>query len=344
MNSNASLKIRLLKFILVFTPLIGYWLYQDTLVQISGQTMGTTYSIKAFMPRYKDEKILKTQIDNRLIEVNNAMSTWQKNSEISLFNTSQSIEPTPISDDFFYVVSEAEKIYHLTSGYFDPTVEPLIKLWGFYADEPKSPPTDAQIASALASVGFDKIALQKPNVLTKQIPNLSLNLSAIAKGYGVDEIAKLLEQHNIKAYFVEIGGEVFAKNELGDDKQWKIGISSPDSDNLNNEIIHIVELNNQALATSGDYRNFLELDSQTYSHILDPKTGMSVKSPLTSVSVLAENTTLADGLATAFIVLGVEKSLKIVKELENTEAFFIEKRADGTFRTTLSQGFPRLEK
>jgi thiamine biosynthesis lipoprotein len=347
MSSKNTFKRRLLKFFIFFSPLIAYWSLQYVPVMISGSTMGTTYHVKAYIPRYMSTSSLKDKIYNRLQQINKSMSTWDKNSQISKFNQSKSIKPIIIDNDFFTVLTNAKYIYNITNGAWDGTIEPILKLWRFSQDNTNLKPDiknkikKNKIKKILPNIGFDKITLKKPNLLQKSNKNISLNLSSIAKGYGVDEIAKVLEANKITSYFVEIGGEVFAKNKKYDNSNWKIGIAKPNSNNLDNEIFDVIELNNNAIATSGDYRNYITLDNQKYSHIFDPKTAYPIKNNIASVSVIANTTILADGLATAFMVMGVKKSILLANKLDNIDVFIITRNKNNSFSTFSSKNFPK---
>jgi len=334
--------IRPLKFFLIFAPLVVYWSLQPTLVRITGLTMGTSYTIQAYMPRFGSASSLKKEIDNRLIALNKSMSTWDKDSEISKFNDFHSLNNFVVSEDFFKVMQKAYYVYDITDAAWDGTVEPILELMGFSMKSKNIKKTS--IKKILANIGFDKIQIIPPNILKKKNKNITINLSSIAKGYGVDEIAKLLDKKGIKSYFVEIGGEIFARNKKYDGNKWRIGISAPVAYDIEQEVVHIVELDNKAIATSGDYRNFIKINNKQLSHIINPKTGLSVQNNITSVSVIASNTMLADALATSFMVMGIEKSLKLCEKLDGVETFIISKDKNNTFSTIFSSGFPVSKK
>jgi FAD:protein FMN transferase len=199
----------------------------------------------------------------------------------------------------------------LSGGKFDVTVSPLINLWGFGVKETTDFPTAEAIDAARLEVGWQSIVLDKVQQRIKKNKSLSINLSAVAKGYGVDYIAQLLESYNVQHYLVEIGGEIRVKGKNKDNVFWKIGIEVPSF--LQKNAQQIISINNKAIATSGDYRNFFEKDGVRYSHTIDPETGKPVVHNIASITVIAETAMEADALATAFMAMGEEKALATAK-------------------------------
>lgn len=319
-------------------------------ITLSGKTMGTTYTVKYIdNGEVKDlispEK-MKNELDKLLIEVNNQMSTYQPDSEISRFNQlKQADQAVEISQDFAKVVEEAIRLNRLTEGALDVTVGPLVNLWGFGPDKRLNKvPTPEQIAERSAYVGIDKILLKAENkpTLTKSEPNLYLDLSSIAKGFGVDKLAEQLETIGVSNYLVEIGGELRGKGKNLQGLDWRIAIEQPTL--AQGQAAQItVPLHNLAMATSGNYRNYFE-DEQgnRLSHIIDPKQLRPVNHNLASITVLAPNTMTADGLSTGLFVLGTEKALELA-EREKLAVFLIIKK-DDTFETQMSSEFQRLIK
>lgn len=279
-------------------------------LRLAGPTMGTYFSIIVDSPPGNlSIESLQTKIASRLADINHQMSTWEEDSEISKFNKTESTDWFEVSAEFATVVTEAKRIHELTRGAFDPTVSPLIDLWGFGDARDKTMPDGAEIAAAQKSVGMRLIEVrEKPPAIKKQIAELQLNLSAIAKGYGVDALAQLLVNEGLESFVVDIGGE----NKTGAPKVsgelWKVGVESPLGG-----LQRIVELSKSSIATSGDYRNYFEMNGETYSHAIDPKTGWPVKNPPASISVIHESCMTADAWATAMMVLGVEKGSAIAK-------------------------------
>lgn len=287
---------------------------------IDGSTMGTYYSVKivksdsVLTKEYYES--LKYRIDSVLYVVNRQMSTYLDDSEISLFNSFQDTGWFPISYDFAYVVKTALDISAKTDTALDISVGPLVNLWGFgpSKDRLRKLPDSLEIKNLMSLVGVDKLDIKlKPPSIKKSIPEMYIDLSSIAKGYGVDKVSEFLADENHDNFMVEIGGEVRAKGANQFNLPWRIGISTP---NETMGIQKILALKNFAVATSGDYRNFISIDNKMYSHTIDPRTGWPVKHNLASVTVIHNNCMTADGFATAFEVLGAEKSIKLAEKLK----------------------------
>ena len=310
-------------------------------VSFSGKTMGTTYHITVVTGLFKNIKSLKDKIDMRLDEINKSMSTYRKDSEISRFNAlNQPGKKFYISDDFFNVMTVAQHIYTLTGGAWDGTIEPLVTLWGFGTSENKKRiPTQSEIDALLANIGFNSIEISTDRCLVKRNASISLDLASIAKGYGVDQVAMLVRTNQIKNFLVEIGGEVFASGLRKDGKKWKIGINRPEKNAPADQIYKVLYLHNKAFATSGDYRNYFECEGKRFSHIFDPRNGYPITNGVVSVSIVADTCTVADGLATALMVLGHKKGLELVNTLDNTECLIVVKSDDGTLIDYYSKGF-----
>lgn len=308
---------------------------------ISGNTMGTTYHIKVIAGFFTRTKDLKTKIDRRLDEINQSMSIFIKNSEISRFNAYQTAgKPFRISDDFFNVMTVAKRVYELTGGAWDGTVKPLENLWGFgNSKKNKKIPAKSEIENLLPDIGFNQIEISDDRYLVKRNVPIFIDLSSIAKGYGVDQIATLIRANGIKNFLVEIGGEVFAAGFRKDGKKWRIGINRPQPESPINEVYKVVDLHDKGFATSGDYRNYFKVGQKRFSHILDPRNGYPVNNGVVSVSIIADTCTFADGLATGVMVLGPQKSLELVNALEHTECLILVQGQDGTLSEYFSNGF-----
>ncbi|MGB1310216.1 MAG: FAD:protein FMN transferase [Leucothrix sp.] len=284
-------------------------------IKLSGPTMGTTYNITLYLTKGQtlDSKQVQQQIDDSLIRINQQMSTWIKDSEISLFNKSESTEWYPVSAEFAAVVEAAQSISQLSNGAFDITVGPLINIWGFGKDFKNNNPDDATIAAAKANTGYQQLAVRRsPPALKKQIPQLQINLSAIAKGYGVDAIADQLTKAGISSYLVEIGGEIRANGIKPNQSLWRIAIEKPTT--KERSIQQGLLLDNTGVATSGDYRNYFERNGKRYSHTINPETGKPITHQLASITVLHKSAMMADGLATAMMVLGEDKAKRFIAD------------------------------
>ncbi|MCP4788301.1 MAG: (Na+)-NQR maturation NqrM [Fuerstiella sp.] len=288
-------------------------------LRLFGETMGTHYVVTIDSVVLEDKGAgLQKRIKSRLAEINSQMSTWDKASEISRFNHSQSSDWFDVSPEFVLVVVEAKRIFKLTDGAFDPTVSPLIDLWGFGDNRKKIVPAATAIKKARQSIGMQHVEVRlEPPALKKSLPDLQLNLSAIAKGYAVDALAAVLVEQNITSFMVDIGGENRGGLPKANGNPWRAGIESPLSTLLPGQeqpFSRIVDLNESSVATSGDYRNFFEIDGVRYSHAIDPTTGWPVKEPPAAVSVVHQSCMSADAWATAMMVLGSEKGLVVARE------------------------------
>ena len=305
---------------------------------IHGRTMGTSYSISWPAVQKADPVAIQSKVDAELVEVNRQMSTYDPQSEISIFNKAQAPAEQIISDGFAKVIQAADELHGLSSGYFDPTVGPLVNLWGFGPDGRLNKAPEATAVSAtMAKIGWDGVQLNGLT-LTKSFDRY-LDLSAIAKGYGVDIVAAVLEAHGISNYLVEIGGEIRSKGQKAQGHPWRIAIESPKYDERQAQ--KVIELGNMGIATSGDYRNFFVVDGQAFSHTIDPFTGSPSRHTLASVTVIDTTCMRADGLATAMLVMGAEKA-SVLAEQEGLAAYFIVRQPDGQFVESTSSAWKRL--
>ncbi|MDX1653647.1 MAG: FAD:protein FMN transferase [Candidatus Competibacteraceae bacterium] len=294
-------------------------------VVFTGSTMGTTYSVKltGFAVQADD---LQAQVEAILAEINQTMSTWDPESELSRFNRRQSMEPVAISPELARVLDQSLAVSRASDGAFDITVGPLVNLWGFGPDmgQNQIPPKE-QIRQAGQRVGYKMLHLEG-NSLVKTHPDLYVDLSAIAKGYGVDRVAEHLESLGVEDYLVEIGGELRGRGHNARGTPWTIAVERPDP--TTRAVKRLIQITDHGVATSGDYRNFFELDGVRYSHVIDPTSGWPVRHRLASVSVVAEDCARADAWATALLVLGPERGLAVARR-EGLAAFFIVIGEDG---------------
>ncbi len=313
-------------------------------VNIDGKTMGTYYSVK-YVPGEgaPSPQVLQAEIDKRLEQVNNQMSTYRSNSEISRFNQSDAVNtPFAVSPETAKVVREAIRIHGVTDGALDITVGPLVNLWGFGPEgRPERVPTDAEIAQRRAWVGIENLSVEG-DTLIKRIPQLYLDLSSIAKGYGVDVIADYLASQKIVNYMVDIGGEIRTRGVNGNDTAWRIAIEKPQA-GMNQSVQEIIQPGEMAVATSGDYRNYFEVDGTRFSHEIDPKTGRPVTHHLVSITVISPSCMTADGLSTGLDVMGPERGMALANLL-GIPVFMIVKTDKG-FEERYSDAFkPYLAK
>ncbi len=326
--------------------LASCYLFDDSpeIINLSGETMGTTYNITVVAaPDDVTEEALNAAVKAMLADVNAKMSNWDKTSEVSRFNGAATTDPVEISADFASVMRTANQVHDISQGKFDVTLAPLIELWGFGAQEPGDPvPADADIAAALENVGQARLLSlsESPASLQKHRPEVSVNLSAIAKGFGVDQIAVVLREKGIERYLVEIGGDLVTAGLNPEGAPWTIAIEKPEPASQSIELI--IPVSDLGMATSGDYRNFFEQDGIRYSHLLDPVTGRPITHRTTSVTVLAESSMLADALATGLLVMG-EKAGIAAAETHGIAAFFIWRGADD-FESAATSAFANLTK
>ncbi len=307
--------------IIVLLVLVGSVIYlnqykttNDQLVTISGTTMGTSYHIKLAPMAKIDLSALKERINARLADIDNKMSTYKKDSEISRCNRYSSKSWMPISAETMMVIDAAQEISQLSNGAFDITIGKLVNLWGFgpTINIDAIPDVNA-IQTLLLQVGYHKLELrQDPPALRKSSQAVYLDLSAIAKGYAVDAVARLLLDNQIDNFLVEIGGEIITHGHKQQQQPWVIGIESPVAEQRS--IRKRLYLQDVAMATSGDYRNYFEHQGTRYSHTIDPATGYPIKHHLVSVTVIESSCMRADALATAIMVMGPEKGLEFAEQ------------------------------
>lgn len=321
---------------LIFTlAILLFYFYKPEMVYhtISGQTQGTTYHIK-----YQDSPRRKMQpkIENLLAKFDMSLSAYKPESVISKINLN---DGNVRADRFFKkVFHKAEEVYHVSDGAFDITIGPIVNAWGFGPGK-KADVDSVLIDSLMQFVGMDKVQL-KGNTISKEFPEIQLDVNAIAQGYSADVVAEFLKRKGINNYMVEIGGEVVAKGFNPDTVLWKIGIDKPIDNNLvpGQNLQAIVQLKDKALATSGNYRKFYEKDGAKYAHSINPKTGYPIMSKLLSVTVMANDCMTADAYATAFMVMGLEKSVLFLSEQDYLDALLIYSDDHGNYKVFTTPG------
>lgn len=277
--------------------------------RIQGFVFGTTYHIT-----YQSEDNLQQEIEAELRKVDLSLSTFNEKSVISRINSNESMQ----TDEMFRTVFEkASSVSQATDGAFDITVAPLVNVWGFGFKSSTRPSTHA-IDSLKALTGYRKVTL-KGKTIRKEHPDIMLDCSAIAKGFGADVVATFLNRKGINNFMVEIGGEVVTRGINPHQKPWQIGITKPVDDSLNiqQDIQTIIRMENKALATSGNYRNFYYKGGKKYAHTIDPATGYPVQHSLLSATVIADDCATADAYATAFMVTGIDKAKAILISIPN---------------------------
>ncbi len=294
---------------------------------ISGPTMGTTYSVKIAEPLDAPrEQQLRGVIETTLERVLALMSTYRENSELSRFNRARPGDWFEISGETGEVLATAQQVSELTGGAFDVTVGPLVNLWGFGPDgRPERVPVDSELDAAFARTGYRHLELEAGRARRQR--DLYVDLSAIAKGYAVDLVARKLREAGVNNFLVEIGGELKGVGRKPDGSPWRIAIESAHEGSR--RVQRVVRVEGTGIATSGDYRNYFEHDGVRYSHTIDPATGRPVAHGLASVTVIEPSAARADAMATALMVLGPERGYRLAEEQQLAVFFII--RQDGTF-------------
>ena len=301
---------------------------KDKLVMVQGKTMGTYYQVTMVLNEQQQHdaayklSAIQVEIDSILELVNDQMSTYRPDSELSQFN--QAKETLTVSPATAYVVKSSLALFNQSQGAFDVTVGPLVNLWGFGPDKrPTKVPSDELIAERKKLVGSQHLGV-RGNTLYKENPGLYVDLSSIAKGYGVDVVGEYLQSIGINNYLVDIGGELIAHGTKPADQQWTLAIERPVE---GHNVQRLIQIGDNAIATSGDYRNYYEFDGIRYSHTIDPKTGKPINHKLVSVTIIHPSSMMADGLATVVTVLGPEAGLAFAKD-NNLAAFLLVKQGD----------------
>ena len=299
-----------------------------------GIVFGTMYKIT-----YQSETNLKEDIEKELQKVDHSLSPFNKNSIISGINNNEDVQTDSL---FNYVFLLAQHISKETHGAFDITVAPLVNAWGF-GFKHSGNIDSTKIDSLRQFVGYQKVQLSGQKVI-KQDPRTMLDCSAIAKGFGVDCVARLFDRKGIKNYMIDIGGELSMKGENSHQQAWRIGINKPIDDSLsvNQEIQTILEISNVGLATSGNYRNFYYKDGKKYAHTIDPRTGFPVQHNILSSTVIAPNCATADAYATAFMVMGMEQAKAVLKKHPELQAYFIYSADNGQTATWHTPGLKQF--
>jgi thiamine biosynthesis lipoprotein len=299
-------------------------------VYITGYAQGTTYSIQYVDSLQRD---FSFSIDSLLIRFDSSLSIYKPNSIISQINQTDTFVTTDTL--FIHCFKKAKEVWQNTEGYFDPTVAPLVNAFGFGFENIENV-NDKLLDSLRQLVGFEKIQLINDSIFIKP-QKVMLDFNALAQGYSVDVVAGFLNKKGIRNYLVEIGGELKASGKTEKGQYWRVGVEKPVENNDNHELSAVVELNNQALATSGNYRKFYEKDGVKYTHTIHPKTGKPVISNILSATVVAKNCIDADAYATAFMVMGLNNAKLFVSQQSNLEALLIYNE-NNKLKTWVSEG------
>lgn len=311
-------------------------------IQLSGPAQGTSYNITVVAGEQPvDAAGLQQRIEQRLAEIDKSLSNYRDDSEVEALNRAPVGEWIEIGADLYNVLLLSMEISWLSNGAFDVTVEPLVELWGFGSAEPRSsPPTDAEIAAARADVGFQHLELDLAASHVRKTRAVGIDLAGVAQGYSVDELAKLLDAAGITDYLVELGGELRVKGKSPRNTPWRVAIEQPTA--IPGSVQQALLLDDGAVSTSGDYREYFEKDGVRYSHTLDVATGRPIVHKLASVTVIHPECGYADALSTAIMVLGPERGMQLAEQ-QGLAAYLIVRGETG-FETRYSAAFkPYLE-
>lgn len=307
---------------------------KQQVVRLFGEAQGSTYSVI-----YVDKKMrdFQSSIDSLLKVIDKSMSTYDPNSIISSVNKGEKVA---LDEHFQKVWTKSVEVFEQSGGAFDVTIAPLVNAWGFGYKQGIERLDSATVDSLKQLIGTDKVVLEFDSLKFLQ-EGMQIDFNAIAQGYTVDVLADLLESFGIDQYMIELGGEVLTKGKNAEGKEWRIGIDKPVAFSENRPLQVILKLSNKALATSGSYRKFKEKEGKKYSHAINPKTGYPVNHNVLSVSVLADDCMSADAWATTFLILGMEDSKVLLKDLPLLEAYFIFSDNDGGLHVEMTPGFQK---
>jgi len=305
-------------------------------IQFQGEAQGTYYAMTYYA---SDTLVTQTQVDSLLNDFDQSASLWIENSLLTRINQN---DPEVLPDQHLIdLFKQSRRISEATDGAFDITVGPLVKVWGFWFKEPIKV-NQHIVDSLLPLVDYRGVNIVNGRIIKKN-PAIQFDFNAIAQGYSVDVMGGFFERKGIKNYLIDIGGEVFGKGLKPDGDPWVVGIEKPSKEmDSERQLEATMSISNKAVATSGNYRKYYEVNGVRYSHTIDPKTGYPVNHTLLSATVVADSAAIADGYATAFMVMGVEKSRQFIETHPGLEAYFIYSDKDGNLKTWKSKGLEQL--
>ena len=336
---------RSLFFLLLALPVMAF---ATEVRRFEGETMGSTWSVNAVLPDGVDEATIRQGIQGEVDRVVAQMSTYEADSDLSRFNRAPAGTWQTLPAEFYAVLSYALSLARDSGGAYDPTVGPLVNLWGFGPDKrPHEAPDAKAIDAARARVGWSRIRLDENGHRAFQPGGIYVDLSSVAKGFGVDQVARFLDHAGVHAYLVEVGGELRGKGRKPDGSPWHVGIERPGAAagavDDPGQVERIVSLRDKAIATSGDYRHFFESGGRFYSHHIDPRTGYPVAHRVASVSIVADDCMHADSLGTTMTVLGPEEGMRYAKA-HGVAVLFILYGENGRFEERMSPAFAKVLK
>jgi thiamine biosynthesis lipoprotein len=328
----------LLCFFLFGAPAFHHKADRAEPIVVEGLTMGTTYRVVYFDEHQK--RNFKHSIDSLLLLVNQSINTYDSTSEISRFNKHE--QGITFELPFLYqLLKRSKEIYVGSKGAFDPTVMPLVNAWGFGAQKFNSP-VEPNVDSLMGFIGFDKIEFTETEI-KKSIPNVQLDMGGIGQGYGADVIFNFLRSKGIQHMLVELGGEGLARGKnLEKNRPWRIGILDPNSTRENQFFKAYATLCDKAFTTSGNYFNYKVINGRKFGHTINPDSGYPVQHELLSVSLFADDCTTADGWATAFMVMGLQKAITQLNKMPTVDALLIYSTPEGKTKTYVTPGFKKF--
>ncbi len=305
---------------------------------LTGLAQGTTYTLQWWTATPADTAVLRTDVGLELERLDALLSNYRSDSVLETFNAKQTLDPITLPAELVDLLRIAAAVHAASDGCFDPTVRPLVRLWGFDGTTP-SVPSDAAIEATLPDVGLDKLVILDAQHVRKTVPALAIDMASIGQGYTVARLAAVFERRGIENYLVEIGGELAARGAKPDGKPWRVGIADPRADDEALETLEMPVGHRTAVVTSGSYRHWLERDGHVYSHIIDPRTGRAVDHDLVSVTVVGSNAAIAAAWGTALLCLGPTQAPVTADRNDIAAAFVVR---DGAKRLTLlhSHRFP----
>ena len=317
---RATLVLSSCAFIFSCTP-------ADPIQKFSGPAQGATYNVSFWSEQPVDAKALQAQVEKELERIDLAMSNYRPDSVIEKFNQQQGTDPIEVGTELVQLVEQARFVSSQSQGCYDLTVKPLFDLWGFKADK-FNQPSDEQLQDTLKLVGMAKIQQRSPSMLAKQVPQLRVDVSSIAQGWTVGQLARILEQAGVENYLVEVGGELQVKGKKPQQQPWKVAIERPlPGEQTLQKIITVQQSEAMAVMTSGTYRHYFDADGKRYSHVLDARIGAPVKHNTVSTTVLIENPTMGDAWSTAFLCMGSQDG-KAVADRLGIKVLFIDQLGD----------------
>lgn len=336
LKPKAIFKILFLLFLIVGTVVIISRHQSLQLLTSEGNIFGTTYRVQ-----YEHSEALDSEIVAALQEVDETFSMFNDSSLVARLNRGEDVA---VSEAFKEVLALAQRVSGESGGAYDVTVAPLVNLWGF-GRETAVQPTDAAVDSVRQFVGYQRVSV-KGNRLVKADARTQLDFSSVAKGYGVDCVARVLRKHGVRNFLIEIGGEVVAQGQypaqdLSSARPWRVGISKPTPDG-SDEVQTLLTVQDAALATSGNYRRIRTINGRPYSHTIDPISGRPCQHEILSATVLAPTCAEADAYATAFMSMGLQKAQTLLAKRSDLQALFIISKPDRTFATWATDGMKRL--